>query len=115
MDKIKVLYVVGGIEAHIMNYLRNFDKSKIQVDFVVHGYGEGVYDKEIEQYGGVIYNVPIKTDSYFKNIKELKKIRTFKNIDKVETSALCVNRALQNYNKENKYLEYLMIYKKLNE
>ena len=80
MEKVKVLYIIGGImsrggiESYTMNYYRNIDKSKIQMDFVVHGDGKGVYDDEILSNGGHIYHVPIKSKDYFGNIRALKKI-----------------------------------------
>lgn len=80
MEPIRILYVIGGImgrggiESYTMNYYRNIDKTKVQIDFVVHGYGKGVYDDEIIANGGKIYHVPVKTKDYFGNIKGLKKI-----------------------------------------
>lgn len=65
---------LGGIEAFMMNYYRNIDRSKIQIDFVVHGFEKGIYDDEIRELGGIIYNVPIKSESYFANINELRNI-----------------------------------------
>ena len=57
----------GGISSYMMNYYRQFDKSKIQVDFLVHGEG-GVHDKEIEKMGGIIYHIPTKRESLFGSI-----------------------------------------------
>lgn len=80
MQPIRILYVNGGImnrggiESYMMNYYRNIDRSKIQIDFVVHGFDKGVYDDEIKSMGGVIYNVPIKSKDYLGNKRELKKI-----------------------------------------
>lgn len=64
----------GGIESFMMNYYRNLDRSKIQIDFVVHGYEKGAYDDEIESLGGKIYRVPVKSKDLLGNIKELRKI-----------------------------------------
>lgn len=64
----------GGISTFMMNNYRKFDKKKIQVDFVVHGYEKGYYDDEILNNGGKIYNIPPKGKNYIKNILELKKI-----------------------------------------
>jgi glycosyltransferase involved in cell wall biosynthesis len=80
MEPIRILYVNGGImsrggiESFMMNYYRNFEKEKVQVDFIVHGFEKGVYDDEIKSMGGKIYNVPIKSQDYFGNIKALNKI-----------------------------------------
>lgn len=72
---IRILYVLagtfhrGGTEAYIMNYYRHMDKSKIQIDFIVHGYEIGVYDDEIKALGGKIYHVPTQTRNPVKNIR----------------------------------------------
>ena len=80
MRPIRVLYVNGGImdrggiSAFMMNYYRHIDRTKIQIDFVVHGFKKGVFDDEIKQLGGEIYNVPIKSKDFLGNIKGLRKI-----------------------------------------
>ncbi len=80
MEPIRVLYIVGGrlnyggIETFIMNYYRNIDKTKVQIDFIVNGYEKGVYDDEIKSMGGKIYNVPQRGKHFFKHKKEIKKI-----------------------------------------
>ena len=80
MEPIRVLYVNGGImdrggiSAYMMNYYRHIDKTKIQIDFIVHGFEKGVFDDEIHAMGGTIYNVPIKSKDYFGNIKALRTI-----------------------------------------
>lgn len=80
MEPIRVLYVNGGImhrggiEAYMMNYYRHIDRKKVQIDFVVHGFEKGVYDDEIREMGGKIYNVPIKSKDYIGNIRALKAI-----------------------------------------
>jgi glycosyltransferase involved in cell wall biosynthesis len=81
MQKIvKVLYVNGGImnrggiESFMMNYYRNYDLNRIQIDFIVHGYEKGAYDDEIEVLGGKIYRVPIKSKHPLQYKKALKRI-----------------------------------------
>jgi glycosyltransferase involved in cell wall biosynthesis len=80
MEPIRVLYINGGImdrggiSAYMMNYYRHIDRTKVQIDFVVHGFERGVFDDEIRALGGLIYNVPIKSKDYFGNIKALRKI-----------------------------------------
>lgn len=80
MDKIRILYINGGpmsrggIESFMMNYYRNFNREKIQIDFVVHGFEKGIYDDEIKAIGGRIYKVSVKSKNYFENIKGLRKI-----------------------------------------
>ena len=80
---VNILYINGnimkrgGIEAFMMNYFREFDRSQIHIDFIVHGYDKGVYDDEILAAGSRIYHVPTKSKHPIKYVKELRKI--FKN------------------------------------
>lgn len=80
MGPIRVLYVNGGImdrggiSAYMMNYYRHIDKSKVQIDFVVHGFEKGAFDDEIQELGGEIYNVPVKSKDYVGNVKALRRI-----------------------------------------
>lgn len=66
MEPKRVLYILGGAmkhggtEAFIMNYYRNFDHNKLQIDFVYQGNEPGVYDEELLSYGSRIYHVPHK-------------------------------------------------------
>ena len=80
MKPIKVVFVnggpllKGGIETFMMNYFKNIDRSKIQIEFIVHGFEKGVYDEEILSHGGKIYTVPLLKDhpfTYFKKFKEV--------------------------------------------
>lgn len=78
---IRILYVNGGlmnrggIESYMMNYYRHFDRSKVQIDFVVHDAGGyGYYDDEIKQLGGHIYVLPQKSKSPFVYARKLKQI-----------------------------------------
>jgi glycosyltransferase involved in cell wall biosynthesis len=64
----------GGIEAYMMNYYRHLDRTKFQIDFVVHGFERGIQDDEIEKLGGKIYRVPVKSKNPLKNYLALKKI-----------------------------------------
>ena len=79
-EPVRILYVNGGlmhrggIEAFMMNYYRRFDHALLQIDFVVHGYGEGAYDQEIQALGGKIYHVPTKSKHPFRYTRELKKV-----------------------------------------
>ena len=80
MEPKRILYVNGGImsrggiESYMMNYYRNLDRTKIQIDFIVHGFEKGVYDDEIISLGGKLYNIPVKSKDYIGNIKALRKI-----------------------------------------
>lgn len=66
----------GGIESYMMNYYRHMNKEKFQIDFIVHGYGRGVYDAEIEKCGSKIYRLPVKSKN---PINGIKYIFTFSN------------------------------------
>lgn len=50
---------VGGAETFLMKILRKLDKDKYIMDFIVSDYG--FYDKEIKDYGGRIYKIPLRT------------------------------------------------------
>ncbi|HJG31202.1 MAG TPA: glycosyltransferase family 1 protein [Collinsella ihuae] len=64
MEKpIRILEVVNamdraGLETMIMNYYREFDRDRIQLDFLTHRSWRGDYDDEIESLGGRIYRAP---------------------------------------------------------
>ncbi|WP_294130916.1 glycosyltransferase family 1 protein [uncultured Clostridium sp.] len=79
MEPIRILYVNGGpmnrggIESYMMNYYRNFDKSKIQIDFVAIG-ERATYDDEIESLGGKMYYIPKKSKNYLGYKKGLRNI-----------------------------------------
>ena len=64
----------GGIESYMMNYYRHIDKTRIQIDFIVHGFGKGVYDEEILSLGGKIFHVEVKSKNPMQNANVLKKI-----------------------------------------
>lgn len=77
---VRVLYVhggklnYGGTEAYMMNYYRHFDRTRLQVDFAVHGFERGVYEDEIEAMGGQVFYLPVKSRDYFGNIRALQKL-----------------------------------------
>lgn len=75
MNKIKILNIIrtmnmGGAQVIIMNLLRNIDKDKFQLDFLLNE--EGVFDDEIRKLGGKIYYMPYLTQvgqlKYKKNL-----------------------------------------------
>ena len=62
-EPVRILQVVtslnpGGIENYLMNLYRHIDRSVLQFDFLVHRNEPGLYEKEVEELGGVIYRVP---------------------------------------------------------
>ena len=78
---IRILYVNGGlmnrggIESYMMNYYRHFDRTKIQIDFIVHNAGGyGYYDNEIKRLGGRIFVLPQKSKHPFTYTHQLKSI-----------------------------------------
>ena len=76
----RILYVNGGsmdnggISAFMMNYYRHIDRKKFQIDFVVHGFEEGIHDSEILGMGGRIYHIPVKSKDLLGNLGALYKI-----------------------------------------
>lgn len=80
MKPIRILYVNGGplnrggIESYMMNYYRNFDRNKIQIDFVSIGLEVAAYDYEIKSLGGQIYYIPKKSKDYFGYLKAIREI-----------------------------------------
>ncbi len=79
-EPMRILYINGGLmhrngtEAFMMNYYRHFDRSRLQIDFVVHGDGEGEYDDEIRLLGGEIFHVPVKSRHPFAYAPALRQI-----------------------------------------
>ncbi len=56
---IRILHVVGcmdrgGVETWLMQILRNIDRSRFQMDFLVHTAKPGAYDDEIQALGSRI-------------------------------------------------------------
>lgn len=62
---------LAGTEMFIMNYYRNFDKSKFQIDFVVRMQEDIVFQEEILANGSKIYRIPSKTKDYSKYKKSI--------------------------------------------
>lgn len=62
-EPVRILEVVNamdraGLETMIMNYYREFDRDRIQLDFLTHRDWRGDYDDEIESLGGRIFRAP---------------------------------------------------------
>lgn len=78
MEPQRILYIhggllcLGGTESYIMNYYRHFDRSRLQIDFVVHGSGKGAYDDEVRALGGRLYPVAVKSRAPLQNRRQLQ-------------------------------------------
>ena len=75
MRKVKVLVLItamdrGGAETMVMNYWRNIDREKVQMDFLVIRKYKSDYEDEIKQMGSNVYHLnPI----FLKNIGRFKR------------------------------------------
>lgn len=63
----------GGVEAVVMNYYRNIDRSKVQFDFICDEDSKYIPVDEIESLGGKVILIP-PYQKAFKYHKELKKV-----------------------------------------
>lgn len=59
---LRILHIVvemgrGGIQAMLMNYYRNIDRSRVQFDFLIHKVGKNNYHNEITRLGGRIFKI----------------------------------------------------------
>ncbi len=79
MEPIRVLQIIGsvesgGVEAVIMNYYRNIDRTRVQFDFVVHKNGRRSYIDAIKQMGARVYEVTPYSQNLFAFMSEVYKI-----------------------------------------
>lgn len=77
-EPIRIAHVIGkwlggGVEAVVMNYYRNIDKSKIQFDFICDEDSTNIPYEEIESLGGKVILIP-PYQKVFKYHKELKRV-----------------------------------------
>lgn len=76
--RINVLVLItamdrAGAETMMMNYLRNIDRDKIHMDFVVNREHESDYEKEIKELGSNVYHLsPIYPNTVRQYKKEFK-------------------------------------------
>lgn len=78
-EKIRVLHIVGsmglgGIETMIMNLYRNLDRTRVDFDFAINGDRGGYYEKEAVSLGAKLYHLTKRSDSLWKNQRELYRI-----------------------------------------
>lgn len=63
----------GGAEVNMMNYLRNMDCSKFQMDFLLHRSERGAFEEEVKEYGCQVFHVPalhpLKLNAYRKEVQ----------------------------------------------
>ena len=73
-------WVGGGVEAVVMNYYRNIDKSKIQFDFICDDDSTNIPYEEIESLGGRVILIPPyqKVISYQKSLRKILKENNYK-------------------------------------
>lgn len=75
MNKIRILYVLAsldvcnGMVSYSMNYFKNIDKDKFQIDFIINDADDTTYFKEIKKSGSNIYVAP---DFKINNILKLR-------------------------------------------
>ncbi|MFQ9516376.1 MAG: glycosyltransferase family 1 protein [Eubacterium sp.] len=78
MDKIYVLVLItvmdrAGAETMMMNYLRNIDRDKIQMDFLINRPEKADYEDEIVRLGGHVYHMsPLYPGKFARYKKELR-------------------------------------------
>ena len=77
-EPIRIAQIVGkwlggGVEAVVMNYYRNIDRSKIQFDFICDDDSTNIPYEEIESLGGKVILIP-PYQKVFKYHKELKRV-----------------------------------------
>jgi len=77
-NRIRVAHVLGkmdrgGVETWLMHVLRNINREKYQLDFVVHTNETGDYDEEIIHLGSKIIPClsPVQPWKYYKNMKRI--------------------------------------------
>ncbi|MBE6088946.1 MAG: glycosyltransferase family 1 protein [Clostridium beijerinckii] len=63
----------GGIEVYLVNLLKNIDKNKIKIDYVIFG-EKSPFEQEITANGGEIFYIPNKSKGIIKNIKIIRKL-----------------------------------------
>lgn len=97
---VKVLYVLngtferGGTEAVVLNYYRNIDHSRVQIDFMLHTSIEESMNndicKEVMESGAKIYCVTPRRLGIKKNKEEIEKALKNNKYDIIHTHTDCV-------------------------
>ena len=73
-------YIGGGVEAVTINYYRNIDKNKVQLDFICDEDSTNIPYEEIERMGGKVIIIPSysKPFKYHKALKRVLKEGNYK-------------------------------------
>ena len=77
---IRVLQVVsslegcGGVQMLLKNYYKYMDRNEIKFDFIVHGENIGELEKYFKDNGSNIFHITPKSESLYKNLKEMNSI-----------------------------------------
>lgn len=73
-------YIGGGVEAVTINYYRNIDKNKVQLDFICDEDSTNIPYEEIERMGGKVIIIPSysKPFKYHKALKRVLKESNYK-------------------------------------
>ena len=95
---VKVLMIgmhdlIGGIETYIMNYYRNIDRTKVQIDFI-NMYSKLCFQDEIVAAGGVVHNVTNVKKNPMKYKKQLMAILKEGKYDIVHVNLMSAANAL---------------------
>ncbi len=84
-EPIRIAHIIGkwlggGVEAVVMNYYRNIDKTKVQFDFICDEDSTNIPYQEIEKLGGKVILIPPyqKPISYHKKLKLVLKEGNYK-------------------------------------
>lgn len=77
---IRVLHVLhslnaGGAETFVMNLYRKIDREKIQFDFIICDVRDSMFEKEVLDLGGKIYNLPAFSGTNYTHV--LREWKTF--------------------------------------
>lgn len=103
--KLKVLMVVfnlsvaNGVSSYVMNYFRNLDHEKIDMDFVAYQDVGTPYYKEIEENGGKVFILPSIRNTQ-KHLQAAKKVILEGQYDIVHDNILILSYFLMNYAKK---------------
>lgn len=92
---IRILQVIGslgwaGVEAVVMNYYRNVDRTNVQFDFITCSEKPERYDNEIQQMGGKIHRLPSRSRhplAYMRGLRQVIKGNGYKIVHIHQNSA----------------------------